>query len=210
MKKVFSTLVLTVALLIALTSSSYALTLSPSSGTFPVSGNKTINLVSTTPSTAIKIRLIVTGAKIVSYSSPGGASLAIGVCDSNGSTTRSISSTKYEVCVDLGSTGAPISNGASLGTITVASLNSSGGNFTIEAGPQNGYSTTSGFQASIGALGNFSFGSGGNRVTTLPNTAISDYMPSRGLLGAAIMLSGVISLAVAIKIFLLDKRREIF
>lgn len=210
MKKLLTTIFLTTVFLVLATSSSYAMSLSPSSGSFPVSGNKTINLVATTPSTAIKIRLVVTNAKVVSYSSPGGASLAIGVCDSNGATTRSVSSTKYEICVDLASTGAPISSGSSLGTITVASLNSSGGNFTIEAGPQAGYSTSSGMQSATGVLGNFSFGSGGNKVTTLPNTAISDYMPSLGILGAAILLSGVVSLLVAVKIFLLDKRREIF
>lgn len=188
-----------------------ALTLSPANGTFPVSGNKTISILSTSSSTAIQLRLTVNNAKVVSYSAPGGSALAIGVCDSNGASFRSVSASKYEVCVDLASTGSGFSNGASLGTLTVASLNSSGGNFTIEGSADNGYMTSTGsLEATSGTLGNYVFGASTGKVTVLPNTAISDYMPGRGLLGAAILVSGVISLAVAIKIFLIDKRREIF
>jgi len=211
MKKFLITLTLTTVLLLLGTTSSKALTLSPANGTFPVSGNKTISVLATSSSTAIQIRLTVNNAKVVSYSAPSGAVLAIGVCDSNGGSFRSISATKYEICIDLASTGSAFSNGTSLGTITVASLNSSGGNFTIEGSADNGYMTGSGtLEPSSGVLGNYVFGSSTGNVTVLPNTAISDYMPSRGLLGAAILVSGVISLAVAIKIFLIDKRREIF
>ncbi len=215
MKKLILSLFLSLTFLIASTGSAYAVSLSPSSGTFPVTGNKTINIVATNSSTAIKLRLVVTNARVVSYSAPTGSFLTIGVCDAEGGTHRSVSATKYEVCVDIASTGSPVSNGSSLGTLTLASLSGAGGDFTIEGGPQNGYSTTDGFQAVSGVLGSYTFGStttadAGNRVTTLPNTAISDYMPGRGLLGGAILLSGFVSLAVAIKIFLLDKRKEIF
>lgn len=187
-----------------------AMTLSPGSGTFPVSGNKTINITSNsnTPTTTIQIRLIVNNAKVVSFSGSGGNLLSIGVCDSNGSTSRSISTTKYEVCVDLASTSSPITNGTALGSITVASLSSSGGSFTIEGGEENGYVTGSVLtEPKTGVLGSYVFGK--SNVTVLPNTALSDYMPSRGILGGAILVSGIVSLAVAIKIFLLDKRREL-
>lgn len=211
MKKLLITIILTLSTLVLNPINLSALTLSPGSGTFPVSGNKTINITSNsnTPTTTIQIRLIVNNAKVVSFSGSGGNLLSIGVCDSNGSTSRSISTTKYEVCVDLASTSSPITNGTALGSITVASLSSSGGTFTIEGGEENGYVTGSVLtEPKSGVLGSYVFGTSSN-VTVLPNTALSDYMPSRGILGGAILISGIVSLAVAIKIFLLDKRREL-
>lgn len=211
MKKYIFTTILVLTLLVLSPNTTSALTLSPSSGTFPVSGNKTItvNASSNRPTTTVQLRLIVNNAKVVSVSGAGGNLLAIGVCDSNGSSFRSISATKYEICADLASTSAPIANGTPLVSVTLASLSSTGGSFTIEGGAENGYVTGSELtEPKTGVLGSFVFGTSSN-VTVLPNTALSDYMPDRGILGGAILISGFISLAVAIKIFLLDKRREL-
>lgn len=212
MKKLFITLILTLTILFLNPTNLYALTLTPGSGTFPVSGNKTINITanSTTPTTTIQLRLTINNAKVVSFSGSGGNLLSIGVCDSNGATFRSISTTKYEVCVDLASTSSPIANGTALGSITLASLSSSGGAFTITGGEENGYVTGSTLtEPKAGVLGSYVFGTSTGGVTVLPNTALSDYMPNRGILGGAILISGIVSLGVAIKIFLLDKRREL-
>lgn len=212
MKKFLITTILTLSVLVLNPISISAITLSPSDGTFPVSGNKTINLLASSdaPTTAVQLRLTVNNAKIVTYSGGGGNLLSIGVCDAGGSSTRSISATKYEVCVDIASTSGTIANGTSLGSLTLASLSSAGGTFTIEGSAENGYLTGSSVaQPLTGVLGSYVFGTTTNNVTVLPNTALSDYMPNRGILGGAILISGIISLAVAIKIFLLDKRREL-
>ena len=207
MKKFFITIITTIAFLVLYTSHASAVTLSPASGSFPVSGNKTITILSNSPNrtTALSLRLVIDNAKVVSFTRPDGALIAIGVCDSNGTFFRSVSATKYEVCADIASTSGAIANGTSLGTITLAPINSSGGAFTVTAGAQNGYLVGTNTEPATGVLGSYSFGS----VPVLPNTALSDYMPNRGILGAAILISGIISLAVAIKIFLLDKRREL-
>lgn len=211
MKKFFTFIVFTVIFFILTTGTANAVTLSPSDGTFPVSGNKTISVLSTTTSNIIQLRLTINNAKVVNYSPPGGSTMSIGVCDGQANSTRSISATKYEVCIDIVSTGSPITSGASLGTITVASLSNTGGNFTIEGGVDNGYLVNNTLEASTGVLGEYTFGTQtGNNVTILPNTALTDHMPSKGLLGVAILISGIVSLAVAIKIFLIDKRQEVF
>lgn len=208
MKKLLTTTILSILLVLLYAGKVEAQTLSPANGSFPVSGNKSITVIAnpTQPSTALKLRLTVNNAKVVSFSASSQGLLAIGVCDSNGVSYRSISSTKYEICADFASTGGTISNGATLGTIVVASLNSAGGDFTIEGSSDNGFLTASGTTPNTGVLGSYKF----SGTSTLPKTAISDYMPSRGILGAAILFSGIVSLVVAIKIFVLDKRKELF
>ncbi len=210
MRKLFITSLALVAGLFVFTQGVQAVSLSPASGTFAISGNKTINLVANPPAatSGIQLRLTVNNAKIISYTEPTGNVLAIGVCDSSGNMFRSVSSTKYEVCVDMAKTGGTtFTTGSSLGSIVVASLNSSGGSFTISGDSANGYlAAGNAMSTSAGTLGSYTFSS----VNTLPNTAISDYMPNRGILGAAILFSGVVSMAVAIKVFLLDKRQEVF
>ncbi len=212
MRKPFISFFLSISFLFLLSQSVHAVSVSPSSGTFPISGNKTISIVAkpTSASSGIKLRLVVDNAKVVSYNQPTGGVLSIGVCDSNGSMFRSVSSTKYEICVDMAKTGgSSFTTGTSLGSIVVASLNSSGGSFTISGGTNNGYLTAgNGVSSSTGVLGSYTFSN--SSVSVLPNTAISDYMPSRGILGAAILFSGLVSMAVAVKVFLLDKRKELF
>lgn len=211
MKKFFTFIAFTVIFFILSTGTASAITLSPSDGIFPVSENKTISILSATTSNMVQLRLTINNAKVVNYSPPGGPTLSIGVCDGQANSTRSISATKYEVCIDIVSTGSPITSGASLGTVTVASLSSTGGDFTIEGGANNGYQVNNALEESTGVLGEYTFGAQtGNSITVLPNTALTDYMPSQGLLGVAILISGIISLAVAIKIFLIDKRQEVF
>lgn len=212
MRKLFTTSLALIAGLFVFTQSVHAVSLSPANGTFPISGNKTINLVANPPAatSGLQLRLTVNNAKIISYTEPTGNVLTIGVCDSNGNMFRSVSSTKYEVCVDMAKTGGTtFTTGSSLGSLVVASLNSSGGSFTITGDSENGYLTTGNdISASSGTLGSYTFSN--SSVSVLPNTAISDYMPNRGILGAAILFSGVVSMAVAIKVFLLDKRKEVF
>lgn len=209
MKKIFVFIISVVAFLPFITITSRAMTLSPANGTIPLTGNKVISVLATTPSSAFQMRLVVDNAKVVSYSPPTGAVIAIGVCDSEGGFYRSVSATKYELCVDLASTNSTFASGASLGTITVANLGSTGGSFTITGGPDNKYPSREGDPVVVsGVLGNYTFGNSTGGM--LPNTALTDHMPSKGLLGVAILTSGIVSLAVAIKIFLIDKRQGVF
>lgn len=214
-----------------------ATTLSPSSGSFPSSQNKVVSIKAAPPGTsaAVQLRLTINNARVVSYSGPGGSVLAIGTCDAGGSSYRAVSSSRYEVCVDLASTGGNFSNGASLGSITLKSLNSAGGGFTITGDSDNGYLLSDDSLSPVGGtLGSYTFAtsnssSGDNdastnngtsptstantgsnpNITYLPNTAISDYMPGRGILGAAIFVTGVISLAIALKVFLIDRKKAV-
>lgn len=234
MKKFLVSLITIVTFGLLVSSPAFAMTLSPSSGSFPSSQNKVVSITAAPPSAsaAAQLRLTINNAKVVSYSGPGGSVLAIGTCDAGGSSYRAVSSSRYEICVDLASTGGNLSNGASLGSITLKSLNSAGGTFTISGDSDNGYLLIDdSLSTKSGTLGTYTFaasnssGSGSTttnqvvpttaggqstpNVTYLPNTAISDYMPGRGILGAAILVSGVVSLSVALKVFLIDKRRAV-
>lgn len=233
MKKLLISFVTFVAVGLLVSAPAFAMTLTPSSGSFPSSQNKVIAIKAAPPSAsaAAQLRLTINNAKVVSYSGPGGSVLAIGTCDAGGSSYRAVSSSRYEICVDLASTGGNLTSGASLGSITVKSLNSAGGTFTISGDSDNGYLLIDdSLSTKTGTLGTYTFAasnssSGGGtttdqvtptttdgstpNVTYLPNTAISDYMPGRGILGAAILVSGVVSLSVALKVFLIDKRRAV-
>ena len=215
MKKIF-TLLSVIITSLAFASSVNAMSLSPSSGNFPSSQNKVITLKSTysEPHSAVQIRLTVNNAKVTNYTSPGGSVLPIGTCDANGASFRAVSSTRYEVCVNLASTAGEFSSGSSLGSITLAALNASGGTFSITGDSDNGYLLDDdSLEPATGNLGSYNFtvsnSSTNPQVSTLPNTAISDYLPERGILGIAIFATGIISFAIAIKVFLIDKKRAL-
>lgn len=213
MKKLFTTLLGTL-FLVSFSGTVEAMSFNPASGAFPVNANQTIQVLNnpSNPASAVKVRLTIDNAKIVSLTDGSGSLLTIGVCDSENAKFRSISTTKYEVCVDIASTSGNIADNHVLMTLTLGSIDASGGTFTITGESDNGYQTTEGEENKSGVLGTYSFstGSSGSNTTVLPNTAISDYMPTKGILGAAILISGIISLTIAVKIFLLDKRKELF
>lgn len=184
-----------------------AMTLSPAEGTLPSTGETTINIISTYSTTAARVHLYINNAQITNYTQPSGSVLTVGVCDTDGNKFRSLSATKYELCVEYANTMSTLKIGDSLGSFTIKGI-SGGGEVSIETADDNGYlnNDTSDYELVHGILGSYSFGS----VTALPKTALSDHVQNKGLIGAIILITGFISLALAIKLFLIDKRQEIF
>lgn len=158
-----------------------AVSMSPASGTVAVNSSQTLAIVATPPSgsTAVQVRLTVSGATITNYTLPSSSSwLSIPACGGGAAFTST------QICIDLSKTDASnIASGESLGTVTIQIPAS--GSVTFTRGSENAYLVGSNLQFSTGTAGTYTIGASSN----LPNTALFDADNAR-YFGAGLVLAG--------------------
>lgn len=166
MKKIFTALTSVLCLLL-LSTSAFATTASPASGTYAPGSQRTITINASPQAgeNAVTIRLNVTNMTITNFVPATGGAWIGAIAECSGS----VYFTSSQVCVSLAKS-SDITSGELLGTLTVTM--GSAGSATIVAASGNQYSDGGSNRSVSGTIGTYTLSSGSTGTPgTLPNTS---------------------------------------